>query len=211
MNDNSDQQLRLKQEIIKAEIIDKNYDKDKFLTYCINKKENGDDLSKWSLLELNTAISEFITSQTQQQPASQQQQQQQPSQSNINVDIDKLKICRSHEEESQVYMKEINCKKLELSVLNNKNVEVVLKNPKASDSNFLQSTYITYEVLTESQQWLVRRRFSDFEWLRSILVKCFPHFFVPPLPGKKIGNRRFEQDFIALLLVLDQHCLQIAR
>ena len=197
MSDNTDQQLRLKQEIIKAEIIDKNYDKDKFLAYCINKKENGDDLSKWSLLELNTAISEFITSST--QPPSQQQQQPSQPQANtntINVDIDKLKICRSNEEESQIYMKEINCKKLELSVLNNKDIEVVLKNPKASDSNFLQSTYITYEVLTESQQWLVRRRFSDFEWLRSILVKCFPHFFVPPLPGKKIGNRRFEQDFI---------------
>ena len=163
MSDNTDQDLRLKQGIIKAEIIDKNNNKDKFLAYCIIKKENGDDLSKWSLLELNTAISEFITSST--QPPSQQQQQQSQPQTNtntINVDIDKLKICRSNEEESQIYMKEITCKKLELSVLNNKDIEVVLKNPKASDSNFLQSTYITYEVLTESQQWLVRRRFSDF-------------------------------------------------
>ena len=98
MSDNTDQQLRLKQEIIKAEIIDKNYDKDKFLAYCINKKENGDDLSKWSLLELNTAISEFITSLT--QPPSQQQQQPNQQQANtntINVDIDKLKICRSND------------------------------------------------------------------------------------------------------------------
>lgn len=50
--------------------------------------------------------------------------------------------------------------------------------------------------MTESLQWLVRRRFSDFEWLRAILCKCFPRMVVPPVPGKKIGGRRFEQDFI---------------
>ena len=50
--------------------------------------------------------------------------------------------------------------------------------------------------MTESQERLVRRRFSDFEWLRNILCKCFPRLVVPPLPGKKIGNRRFEEDFI---------------
>ena len=192
-----DNQISLKQEIIKAEILDKNYDKDKFLSFILSKKEHGDDLSKWTLLELNNAIVEF----TEGEKGASKKEEAKPQESSdkmtqdINVDIEKLKICKTKEEE-KVYEKEIICKKLEKTVLNDKDIIVILRNPKASDTTFLQSTFITYEVLTESQQWLVRRRFSDFEWLRTILVKCFPRMVVPPLPGKKIGNRRFEEDFI---------------
>lgn len=192
-----DNQISLKQEIIKAEILDKNYDKDKFLSFILSKKEHGDDLSKWTLLELNNAIVEF----TEGEKGASKKEEAKPQESSdkmtqdINVDIEKLKICKTKEEE-KVYEKEIICKKLEKTVLNDKDIVVILRNPKASDTTFLQSTFITYEVLTESQQWLVRRRFSDFEWLRTILVKCFPRMVVPPLPGKKIGNRRFEEDFI---------------
>jgi len=44
--------------------------------------------------------------------------------------------------------------------------------------------------------WMVHRRYSDFDWLRTILCKFFPRILIPPIPGKKVGNRRFEQDFI---------------
>ena len=198
MSNQEDNQLRLKQEIIKAEILDKNYDKDKFLIFCLSKKEHGDDLSKWSLLELNDAIVEFIKNEKGGSGPEEEKQKKEGGNvsQEINVDIEKLKICKTKEDEKG-YEKEIICKKLEKTVLNDHPVEVIVRNPKASDSSFLQSTFITYEVLTESQQWLVRRRFSDFEWLRTILVKCFPRLVVPPLPGKKIGNRRFEEDFIA--------------
>lgn len=50
--------------------------------------------------------------------------------------------------------------------------------------------------MTEELQWIVRRRYSDFEWLRNTIVKLFPRLFVPPLPSKKIGSRRFEVDFV---------------
>ncbi len=51
-----------KQELLKKEIIDKNLDKDSFLDFCISKKENGDDLDKWSLEELKETIDEFCSS-----------------------------------------------------------------------------------------------------------------------------------------------------
>ena len=44
--------------------------------------------------------------------------------------------------------------------------------------------------------WLVNRRYSDFDWLRNTLKKLFPRYVIPPLPVKKMGARRFEQDFI---------------
>jgi hypothetical protein len=47
-----DQNLILKQELLKTEIIGKNYDKELFLEYCISQKENGDDLNSWNIDEL---------------------------------------------------------------------------------------------------------------------------------------------------------------
>ena len=44
--------------------------------------------------------------------------------------------------------------------------------------------------------WSTRRRYSDFEWLRIVLIKTFPGLLIPPLPPKKIGSRRFDNDFV---------------
>ena len=56
--------------------------------------------------------------------------------------------------------------------------------------------YVLYDVLTDPFGWTVQRRFSDFDTLRKLITKHFPSFYVPPLPNKKMGNRRFDEDFI---------------
>ena len=43
----------------------------------------------------------------------------------------------------------------------------------------------------------MQRRYSDFIWLRESLCKFYPREFIPPMPGKKIGGRRFEIDFVS--------------
>lgn len=80
--------------------------------------------------------------------------------------------------------------------MNDKQIKCVIKNPKSIETGFFSSNYIIYEIVTEELQWIVRRRYSDFEWLRNTIVKLFPRLFVPPLPSKKIGSRRFEVDFV---------------
>ena len=52
-------QLQLKQQLLKSEILDKNYDQMKFLQYCISQKENGDDLNNWTFDELKTCVNNF--------------------------------------------------------------------------------------------------------------------------------------------------------
>ena len=86
--------------------------------------------------------------------------------------------------------------KLEKSAINGKKVEIIIKNPKPVETGFFTSNYITYEVLTSEVNWAVRRRYSDFVWLRETLCKFYPRMFVPPMPSKKIGSRRFEVDFV---------------
>ena len=298
--------LQQKQDLLKIEIIDKNYDQMKFLQYCVSQKENGDDLNNWSLDELKTCVHNFqeslkpkesdtkqssslnfflsnakpnIQTQPQSQPYPQNppypyqnnpnmlnnqpyqnyppyQQNYQPNyqqyspyqqynpsypnqfipsntgtplsgqppvpqgpaliqsvtslnplqqmlnpekmQQKINSDIQNVNLEYTNQSsQSPPRTKfEIVCKKTEKTVLNDKEVKVVIQNPKTTEKTLLSSQFTIYEVCTESMHWLVHRRYSDFDWLRTILCKFFPRILIPPIPGKKVGNRRFEQDFI---------------
>ena len=300
-------QLQLKQELLQAEILEKNYDQMEFLQYCTNQKENGDDLNNWTFDELKTCVLNFQenikkkeseskkssslnfflsnakqnpqVSQSQIQPQQYNQnnpnlnqnqsayitqpyqnyspyqqnvqnntqqnfqqyspyQQYNPQypqqypipnnqgmgvtpppqapvaiqsvtslnplqqmlnsekmQQKINSDIQNVNL--EHTNQSPPRKKfEIICKKAEKTILNDKEVKVVIQNPKNSEKGLLTSQFTIYEVCTESMHWLVHRRYSDFDWLRNILIKFFPRILIPPIPGKKVGNRRFEQDFI---------------
>ena len=217
MNDSNDNQKRLKEELIKEEIINKNYDKDLFFQYISEKKENGSDLNNWSILELNLQISNFINlkSNDSQQTNNINEEENnkakisltetlninKETQSNIHQQIQSqvqnINIYNNNQNSrNKVYAKEIICKKLEKTPLNDTEIIVKIKNPKISDNKYWEQKYINYEIVTDKMKWLVYRRFSDFDNLRQILVKHFPRLFVPPIPGKKLGKRRFENDFI---------------
>ena len=91
---------------------------------------------------------------------------------------------------------EIKCKKAEKTNLNDKKIKVIIQNPKNSEKSLLFTQYTLYEVFTKEMDWLVQRRYSDFDWLRNILSKLYPRTFIPPMAKKKQGPKRFEQDFI---------------
>ncbi|KAL3128694.1 PX domain-containing protein [Cryptosporidium hominis] len=57
------------------------------------------------------------------------------------------------------------------------------------------TVYLVSGVTPDGHNFSTRKRYSDFEWLRSTLVIQFPGVFIPPIPKKKkVG--RFEKDFI---------------
>nr|CAH7720918.1 unnamed protein product [Callosobruchus chinensis] len=69
-------------------------------------------------------------------------------------------------------------------------------------------TYITFRITTKvariefsDYEYVVRRRYNDFLWLRQKLIECHPFCIVPPLPAKHslIGQLdRYSKDFILL-------------
>ena len=280
MEEQGQELLHLKQEYLKAEIIGKNLDQNKFLDFCLSQKENGDDLNNWTFDELKICVKNFNDSlkqeesqqnkssslnfflsssktnssaplpisstqpysiQTNQnqnnsqfqknQPYSQNNQnsyirnyiqqtqnppQQGPSliqsitslnplqqmlnnekiQQKINSDIQNISLEYEFISTPLKSKYEFSCKKSEKNALNDKNVKVIIQNPKTSEKSLLSTQYTIYEVCTEYMHWLVQRRYSDFDMLRAILCKFYPRILIPPLPGKKVGNRRFEEDFI---------------
>ena len=226
--DNQDQ-LSLKQELLKAEIIAKDYDGQEFLQYCIKLRENGDDMNNWTYEELKLVVQNFI-GYCETKKAQIKKKENIDTQNNNNNNIEKEKIedknipkkadennkkeqnikeennnkkinkeqnnNKNQKDKMESKIRELSCKILEKSILNDKEIKVTIKNPKTNEKTLLSLPYVTYEVYTEPFCWLVRRRYSDFSLLRSILCKFFPRYLIPPLSEKKIGTKRFQPEFI---------------
>ena len=92
--------------------------------------------------------------------------------------------------------KEIKCQILEKSRINNVEIKSVISNPRKVSDSIVKNSYLLYDITTQNFNWFVNRRYSDFVLLREVLSALFPTTLIPQLPKKKIGNRRFEEDFI---------------
>ena len=92
--------------------------------------------------------------------------------------------------------KEIQCQTLEKSKINNLKIKSIISNPRKVSDSIVKNSYLLYDINTPSLNWFVNRRYSDFLWLREALCLLFPTSLIPQLPKKKMGNRRFEDDFI---------------
>ena len=92
--------------------------------------------------------------------------------------------------------KEIQCQILEKSKINNEEIKSIISNPRKINDSLVKNSYLLYDITTPKLNWFVNRRYSDFVWLREALCALFPTNFIPQLPKKKMGNRRFEEDFI---------------
>ena len=204
--DEQKKDLAMKKELLQREIVNGYYNKDQFIDYCLALKPYGDDLSQWSYEELKSAVNSFISYHQQedlkekeeQQIKNENQTQRNQMENQINQINNNINFYNNNNKINKNLSKKyiLNCRKIEKSPLNDKKVSVVIKNPKAVETSIFKSNYISYEVLTINTQWLVSRRYSDFDWLRQTLKKIHPGLYCPPLPGKKLGSRRFENDFV---------------
>ena len=85
--------------------------------------------------------------------------------------------------------------KSELSKFENIQIEMAL-GEKVPGSLFSKA-YMTFIITTSPLNFKVRRRYSDFEWLRQILLNFYSSSVIPPIPKKnKIGGDRFDEVFL---------------
>ena len=62
------------------------------------------------------------------------------------------------------------------------------------EGNMLQSGYTQYLVNTRPFNYTVKRRYSDFEWLKSTLSRLYPGQLVAPLPTKSLFQNKKSTD-----------------
>lgn len=60
MIEDNDFELNQKKDLLREQIIEKNYDQDEFIQFCMDRKENGDDMSNWTHEELKQVIKDFV-------------------------------------------------------------------------------------------------------------------------------------------------------
>ena len=77
------------------------------------------------------------------------------------------------------------------------NIRIEMSLGEKIPGSFFTKAYMTFIISTTPLNFQVRRRYSDFEWLRQTLQNYFSSSVIPPLPKKnKIGPDRFEETFL---------------
>ena len=70
--------------------------------------------------------------------------------------------------------KEINCQILQKSKLSDiEDIKAIITNPRKINDSLLKNSYLIYDITTPKLNWFVNRRYSDFIWLREILISLF--------------------------------------
>ena len=92
----------------------------------------------------------------------------------------------------------ITCSVIEKSEMSKyENVQIEMSLGEKITGKFLTKSYFTFIVRTLPLNFNVHRRYSDFEWLRQVLLKLYSSNVIPPIPKKnKIGGDRFDELFL---------------
>lgn len=62
-------------------------------------------------------------------------------------------------------------------------------------------SFLLFKINTYDLKWEVRRRYSDFQWLRQVICKFFPTYIVPPIPRKN-AKKRTQRDLDKRMRIL---------
>ena len=115
--------------------------------------------------------------------------------SNLTNFIDK----NDHDNEYGIIIPEtIKCKKIENTEFSShKDIVVKITDPIKVETSFFLGKSVNYLVTTAPFKYAVRRRYSDFVWLREALISLFNTNLIPKITKKgKVTNDKHDDNFI---------------
>lgn len=211
--------LEKKQTFLRANILEKGYDAEEFMNFLQSKKgELGLDLNNWNINELNSAVYEFVSSinksenikKPEEPPKIEIESEEKKEEIIINLNnndnINSNNDNKNFEVENNDMIKPvvklieeltIECEKVEPNELSlTKDVDIKLSFPQKMDGGLFSKSYVTYLIQTTPMDFKLRKRYSDFEWLKHILSIIYVNCVIPPL-CKKNYTDRFSEVLIA--------------
>ena len=213
--------LEKKQAFLRQSILEKGYDADDFMAFLQEKKgEFGTDLNNWELNELISAVAEFTSLHSkidnEQENNNNNDQINNNNIENINPiennnnninnknDVEKsYDIIPNVNGENEINNNQNNSSfiknnQTELTTLStSSNISINLGFPEKVDGWLIfTKSYVSYQIITLPFNFKVRRRYSDFEWLRNILSQIYVNCILPPIPKKNYGDR-FNENLIS--------------
>ena len=205
-----EEELEKKQTFLRTNILEKGYDAEEFMNFLQTKKgEFGLDLNNWNINELKTAVQEFISSLDKDNILLNPQNINKEGEldNNLNTENNNLENNENdnkeeiEQEENQIQNKQlediIQCEKVTPSELTlQDDVDIKLSFPQKIEGGLFSKSYVTYLMQTTPLDFKLRKRYSDFEWLRHILSLIYINCVIPPL-CKKNYTDRFSELLIA--------------
>ena len=204
MSEEIDQETQEKQNFLRQNIMEAGYDANFFVEFLISKKgEAGADVGNWSLPDLKNVVNEFIN----------KNKQKEENISNIENKKEEKKEEIDNKEKKEIKPDELNygvitkdemdCLKVSNNEISNcDNIQITVGSFEKVEGGIFSKSYVSYLVTTMPFNWNVRRRFSDFEWLRQTLINHYNYCLIPCVPKKptKLNNimaDKFDKDFLS--------------
>jgi hypothetical protein len=191
-NNSGDQTLDFKQEFLRDEIVDKNYDPEAFLAYFAQyDHDHGEDLDldyvhMDELKKIVVNFQEYINSGKTPKRISKKVNDEKQEDNNI---LDKEQIESNFEksvlnneidiiEETEIE-EMLLCQKIDKSPLTGiKHINIEIGEPTIIKGGLFQSSYAVYSINCKDLGSEVIRRYRDFEWFRNELKHQFPGIYV---------------------------------
>ena len=204
-----------KQTYLRQNILNKGYNAEEFMSFLNTKKgEKGLDLNNWSMKELEETVSEFITIKNQLEKKKLSSSKNEISNKEItnknsekNTIINNNNLIDEESKKNEEYLNEqlklvyepefIQCNISETTdITDTTGVQIKLSSPQKVDGGIFGKSYVTYLLETIPFGFKVRKRYSDFEWLRNMLSLQYVGCVIPPLCKKNYGER-FSENLVS--------------
>ena len=192
-----DGELVQKQIFLRTNILEKGYDAEEFMNFLQGKKGDlGLDLNNWNIDELNLAVNEFISTLDKDKiPINQSninKEEELPKNNEEIVNYENTNYIKENNEQKENQPKDefIECEEvIPNEILLPKETDIKLSFPQKTEGGIFTKSYVTYLMETTPLDFKLRKRYSDFEWLRHILSIIYVNCVIPPLCKKNFSDR----------------------
>ena len=188
-----------KQSYLRENIINKGYDPNEFMDYFKESTGTADlDLKDYTMEEIVQVVNGFYSKKEQNKDTYNQIPQELRSvseQENMNNENSNSNSSgHMNEVGIEEVVKCVQIEKTEFSKLSELEIRIIF--PEKIEPGIFSKPYMSYTVQANPTGLMVKKRYSDFEWLYKILTEHFINCVVPPL-CKKNYMEQFNEDFIS--------------
>ena len=212
----TEEETQEKQNYLREKIMDAGYDTNAFVEFLIEKKgDAGADVANWSLSDLKDVVQEFIALYGGNEGNEDDAQQQQEERYESNDAYNEPKETKQSSQPKQQNYRNTECtygivtknvihcvKSSSYEMSNCDNIQIKVGSFEKVEGKIFSKAYVSYLITTMPFNWNVRRRFSDFEWLRQTLVNYYSYCLIPSVPKKsknisKMVGANYDNDFLS--------------
>ena len=210
INKEENKDAEQKQQYLRENILNKGYDPNEFIKYfneSIGGKSQEINLDNYSIDEIIDIVKGFCEHKRSLNSAPNayntftnipKELRSDSEQDNNYINNDGSRNSNSSDQLNENGIEEtVKCTQMQKTEFTKiKELQIKIIYPKKIESGFFSKPYMSYGVTTIPLNLIVRKRYSDFEWLHQTLSEQYLNCIIPPL-CKKNYMEQFDEQFIS--------------